>query len=192
MRSTLMPHYEIQWVEMGKVAPDLHLHEHHFDSVQFGDFEQCDYEIKVVLTDEIWTGVRSLANGRTTSKVAVVRGLLFQALYGGETYARFLEYLRDQRERARYPERPSDAGDARDAGDAKFSPRRETRVDLQHIGKADTPIELRIPTRMADDLMLLAHGTGHELSLQVRALMFRMIAGQKRFNRWMDARASVR
>lgn len=167
-----MPPYEKMWVD-----PPLALStgmEPVFQPVKVSDFQACDRPSNVVVTQEISQWVRRIATKRATSQTAVVRSLLFEALYGLRTYGELLTYLRHNEQ-------------ILDGLDIKRSRSRLTQVDLKHLGKANTPRTVLMPARMVDDLEMFAEVRG----MQARGLLFTLLAEKSRADGWQAARNAL-
>lgn len=180
-----MPHYETAWVEpalnLAGSCGDLP----YFKSVDVSDFGTCDCQVSFAITEEMRSLIQRLASERSTSQAAVGRAILFEALYGVRRYYELLEHLRRTAQLGTSVQGASD-------DDVKFSRSRFTQIDLKHLGKADIVRQLSIPRKMADDLEIVAKGTGYEISQQVRHLMFRLLVGKRRADRLMAARKQAR
>lgn len=73
----------------------------------------------------------------------------------------------------------------------RMSRARETKVDIEHIGKSDHRRKFSVPHRMWFDLDRQAAKAGIDLAPYVRGLLFRVLNGEVNYEQWQRAREDV-
>ena len=174
--------------------------------VQLEGFAKSDKVLDVTLTPDIWQMIEWLSASTDASYTDVVRGLLFQALYGRVAYEQLCDYVRsksgaddelDPDELSsilRSPERgdPSDLVVAFGTeSEIRKSVERGTPADLQHIGKSNVNRKFKIPYRMLFDLDRQASKANISLTTYVRGLLFKALQGEVNYTQWQYARTEL-
>lgn len=163
-------------------------------------FEISDKALDASLTSEIWDAVDWLGVRTDSAQLDIVRGLLFQALYGQIAYQQLVAHVEEKRRAAakatsRLAEADSSHADADAASTAQGlnheilrSTKRSTVADLEHVGKSHVRRKLVVPHRMWFDLDRVAAKNNQTLSECVRSLLFSVLRGEIAFREWQFAR----
>ena len=174
--------------------------------VQLDGFAKSDKVLDVSLTSDIWQMIEWVSASTDATYLDVVRGLLFQALYGRVAYEQLCDYVRNQPCAddepdpdelsliLRSPERgdPSDFVVAFDnEKEIRKSVERGTPADLLHIGKSNVNRKLKIPHRMLFDLDRQASKANISLTTYVRGLLFKALQGEVNYTQWQYARTEL-
>lgn len=174
--------------------------------IKLDDFATSDKVLEATLTPDIWEMIEWLSESTDTSFIDVVRGLLFQALYGRVAYEQLLDHVRNQsceddvRDTldistiCKSPERREQSDiEATWAAEnqIKKSPERGTPADLKYVGKSNVNRKLKVPYRMWFDLDRQAAKADMSLTTYVRGLLFKTLQGEVNYTQWQFARAAL-
>ena len=165
--------------------------------INLDDFAKSEKVFEATLTSDIWAMVEWLSVKTDSTNIDVIKGLLFQALYGRIAYEQLLEHVRQQQhdEELKRQATINEFEIAEKEGrvvhleQVLFSRDRVTSVDLEHIGKSNVNRKLLIPLRMWNDLDRQSAKVGIDRALYVRGLLFKVLQGEVNFNQWQQARA---
>ena len=166
----------------------------------FKDFEKSDVNLKIWLPQILVDRVNWLSKKRDVSRPDVIRGLLFEHLYGGVAYDALVKFVADARAEgelalARHnfalPEMLIDRSiESRGLG-IRFSTTRNTQVDLEHIGKSVDDLDVTLPTRLKADLAALALKHHLTASSYVRKMLVLQLLGEQVHTSWQDAVGAI-
>ena len=152
--------------------------------INLEDFAHSDTTLDTTLSDDIWKMVEWLSASTDSTSTDVVRGLLFQALYGRVAYEQLLKHVKKLT--------AEDDGSVFAAqGDIIKSVDRATQADLRFVGKATVNRKIKIPKRMLFDLDRQAAKANITLTTYVRGLLFKTLHGEVNYSQWQSARAEL-
>jgi hypothetical protein len=145
----------------------------------FAEFMTNDAVMKVWIPEKLSSRIDWLSQSLDSSRPDVVRGLLFEHVYGRVAMHGLQEFAR-KRELQRSPPSASD-----DMGGIKFSRRRN--VDLEMLGKASDDFKLFLPNKLKQAVVELA--TVHDLtpSHYVRKALVLSVMGERFHSDWQAA-----
>lgn len=154
-------------------------------SVDLDAFGENSKEIDAALSQDIWDVVGWLSVKTDTSRIDVLRALLFQALYGRIAYEMLVEHVRQQKiHQNQAPVMETDV-----ATNVKFSRTRSTTVDVAYVGKSSVRRKLAIPHRMWVDIDRQAAKAQVDVPVYVRRLLFKVLHGEVNYQQWQRAQA---
>lgn len=166
----------------------------------FKDFEEAHSSLKVWLPQILVDRVNWLSKERDVSRPDVIRALLFEHLYGRVAYEALAKYAAQKRAEAEVAlarrnlpvtSQPSDIAAAFHGGDIIRSPRRETRIDLEHIGKSVGDIDVMLPFQLKIDLAAIALKHRLTASSYVRKMLVLQLLGESVHTAWQDAVGAI-
>lgn len=163
-------------------------------------FEISDKALDAALTSEIWDAVDWLGVRTDSAQLDIVRGLLFQALYGQIAYHQLVAHVEEKhRAAAKAASRTAHANASHAGTDSAAtdqglrneilrSTKRSTVADLALVGKSNVRRRLMVPHRMWFDIDRMAAKNNQTLSECVRSLLFSVLRGEIAFRKWQFAR----
>ena len=158
------------------------------DFPDFAAFKVSTIRLKVWLPEMLMQRIDWISVETDSSRPDVVRGLLFEHLYGKVAYLGLLEYQRLQEHEAdrRKADQPV-AGQDLSGVEIRRSASRDTPIDLKMLGKSDEDLTLSLSQQFMQDLKTLA--TEHELtpSSYVRKMLVRHLMGEPLHTQWQQA-----
>ena len=158
------------------VAPKIH--------INLADFAKSDTTLDTTLSDDIWKMIEWLSASTDTTSTDVIRGLLFQALYGRVAYEQLLRHVDKLCVE-------DDGLNVADEADIRKSVDRATQADLRFVGKANVNRKIKVPQRMFYDLDRQAVKANITLTSYVRGLLFKTLQGEVNYSQWQNARAEL-
>ena len=156
-------------------------------SLDLSCFEENETEISVRLTSAMRDHIARLGYEADTSSEDVARTMLFEALYGKAALHALNQHAQRLKE-SQLAACETAGGKVIDGDQIRSSRDRATRVDLEHVGKADTALKIHMPRQMLVDLSTLARRTDIQGSVYVRGMLFKAIYGEKPHADWQQAR----
>lgn len=180
--------------QAGTVAPEPK------DLPDFRNFEKDDVSLKVWLPQILVDRVNWMSKTKDVSRPDVIRALLFEHLYGRVAYEALAKYATQKRADAALvlarrnltsAGRTPDIATSQHNGDARFSARRETQVDLQYIGKSVDDIEIKLPRQLRMDLEIIARKHSLSASSYVRKMLVLQLLGEPVHTAWQDAFGAI-
>lgn len=154
------------------VTPRIH--------INLDDFANSDTSLDATLSDDILKMIEWLSVLTDSTSTDVVRGLLFQALYGRVAYEQLQKLVKQM---------PTENDNA--ALQIRRSVDRGTPADVRFVGKADVNRKIKIPQRMYFDLDRQAAKANITLTAYVRGLLFKALQGEVNYSQWQNARAEL-
>lgn len=159
---------------------------------QFEDFERSDSEVKVWLPQTLVDRINWVSKQEDASRPDVMRGLLFQHLYGHVAYREFFEYKKQKHALAQRSARQDEHRIDQmlvggQGGDILRSRRRSTDIDLAIIGKANADITWTLPAKMKQDLQEVAALHRLTPSSYIRKMLVLLLLGEQAHARWQHA-----
>lgn len=171
--------------------------------IKLDDFAENDKVLDVTLTVDIKEMLEWLSVSTDSSFSDVVRGLLFNALYGRVAYEQLVHHVNkltcDEDDldddvfagiwNSPVQETPhSVASFEVSIDEIRLSPARGTPADIKHVGKANVNRKIKIPRRMLFDLDRQAVKAEKSLTTYVRGLLFKSLQGEVNFTQWQYER----
>jgi len=186
------------------------------DLPPLGDFEKSDAGLKIWLPQVLVDRINWLSVKLNASRPDVVRGLIFEHVYGRVAYvaliasqeqgrqspqpvfntlntARMRQDSIDQLLHGPVTDFIVDDQPMENPGDGwiRKSRERQTGVDLKYLGKNDEDLTLMLPMRMKADLTATAAKHNLDPSSYVRKLLVLELLGEKRHSDWQLAVGKV-
>lgn len=166
----------------------------------FKDFEKADTALKVWLPQILVDRVNWLSKERDVSRPDVIRALLFEHLYGRVAYEALAKYAAQKRAEAEVAfarrnlpitSQPYDIAAAFHGNEITRSPRRETWIDLEYIGKSVSDIDVMLPFQLKTDLAAIALKHRLTASSYVRKMLVLQLLGESVHTAWQDAVGAI-
>ena len=180
--------------QYGTIAPEPK------DLPNFKDFEKSEANLKIWLPQILIDRVNWLSKDRDVSRPDVIRGLLFEHLYGRVAYEALVKSVAKERaERELYLARSNFKLSDRllnrevesSGGDVKFSTARATPIDLEHIGKSVDDIDVSLPRQLKTDLASLSLKHHLSPSSYVRKMLVQQLLGEQVHTTWQHAVGTI-
>lgn len=160
----------------------------------FKEFVDSSANLKVWLPQVLVDRVNWLSKHEDASRPDVLRGLLFQHIYGHVAYLSLIDFKKElDRIKHMEVEARTAMGQPRiDAmlhgdtfgGDIKRSTRRATEIDIAMVGRADEDITISLPLKLKEDLKTVAEIHKLTPSSYVRKMLVQMLMGEEAHSRW--------
>mgnify|MGYP001595934978 CR=1 FL=1 len=152
------------------------------DYAEFADNRAC---IKLWLPEILDQALNQLSVTHDTSKPDVLRGLLFEHVYGRQALEGLIAWKRAEDAKAspgmlHQPQVPYDEHPF-----SQLQSPRSAEIDL--FGKATIAIKLTLPQRLKDDLDALARHEQLDRSHYIRKTLVRQLLGEQRHQQWRVA-----
>jgi hypothetical protein len=175
------------------------------DFPKFEEFAKSDANIKVWLPLNLDARLDWLSLKLGCSKPDIARAMVFEHLYGRLAYNALLFHCAKAQASAVVTE-ATEAASVRggldstlhrwasagaDGDDARFSRRRSTTVDLEHIGKSDWDFTFAMPQRLLTDLKEVAAIHSITPSHYIRKMLVLHLLGEKIHSRWQQALGKI-
>jgi hypothetical protein len=150
--------------------------------LDYAQFEKNDAWIKIWLPPKLIQALDLLSAAHDSSRPDVLRGLLFEHVYGRQELEGLIAWKR---------RRDGDDGRMlREPGqEYEFAPPRIASIDM--FGKATEDIKLWLPKRLKDDITALANNAGMGISDYIRKTLVRILLGEKTHQQWQAAIGNV-
>ena len=158
-----------QKVQMTKVEFDL-------GDLSYEEFSENGVFIKVWLPDRLTNAIDRLSAEHQSSRPDVMRSILFQHIYGVMAYEGFVEWKHQQDNRA------NQTSASAEPMTAQFSRSRTQSIEV--LGKSDSNFKFWVPSKLKQDLTLLANGNKLGISDYVRRVLVRALLGERFFTDW--------
>jgi hypothetical protein len=155
-------------------------------TLDYAAFAQNDAYIKLWLPEVLDQALNQLSVSHDESKPDVLRGLLFEHVYGRQELEGLIAWKqrRDDEARRGMVQESQTPYEDRPLFQRRFSPR---SAEIELFGKATVAIKLWLPLRLKDDLASLAKHDGMGLSDYLRKALVRMLLGEQRHQQWRTA-----
>lgn len=180
--------------QYGTIAPEPK------DLPNFKDFEKTDAALKVWLPQILVDRVNWLSKERDVSRPDIIRALLFEHLYGRVAYEALAKFAVEKRTEASLALArrtlpvtglQSDIAAPFHGRDIMQSTRRETQIDLEHIGKSVDDIDVKLPRQLKIDLEAIARKHSLSASSYVRKMLVLQLLGEPVHTTWQDAVGAI-
>lgn len=160
----------------------------------FKEFLDSSAKLKVWLPQVLVDRVNWLSKHEDASRPDVLRGLIFQHIYGHVAYLSLIDYKKEldrikrleaEASQAKGPPRIDTLLHGGPFGDEIIrSPSRSTEVDIAMIGRADEDITIGLPLKLKEDLKTVAEIHRLTPSSYVRKMLVQMLMGEEAHSRW--------
>lgn len=167
------------------------------DLPDFSLYEQSTASLKVWLPQTLVDRINWISRETDASRPDIIRACLFEHIYGRVAMLGLQAYRKRQVEEvARKQYAALVSGElarrkveiaAAQANEVKFSRQRQTREDLERLGKSDEDITLTMPAQLKKDLAELAKKHGLTPSSYVRKALVLMLLGETVHTEWQRA-----
>ena len=180
----------------GTIAPEP------TDLPPFDAFARNDARIKIWLTQPLSDRIGWLSNKLEVSRPDVLRGLLFEHLYGRVALEALKEHVNRQKN-AQASRRQNAVRSGFGLGasamaaawngrttleeEVTYSARDVTPIDIRFTGKAVDDFTLELPRRLRDDLDVIAKKHGLTPSSYARKMLVLQLLGEQRHTDWQQA-----
>lgn len=170
------------------------------DLPEFQRFAVADANLKVWLPQKLADRVNWLSKTMDVSRPNVIRGLLFEHIYGRIAYEELKRFvakqradavLEDSRNTLRSDEWRAITSPDNFTGDIKKSRQRYTQVDLEHLGKSVDDIDVPLPRQLKSDLESIAREHRLSGSSYVRKMLVLQLLGEPTHRKWQEAVGAI-
>ena len=158
----------------------------------FDEFEKSEASLKVWLPQILIDRINWISKTRDVSRPDIVKALAFENVYGRVAYEGLIAHVNQKRNASSKPAQKSNESiDIFLHGQIRFSRTITTPDDLEHLGKSDEDLTIKLPQRLKDDLALIAKLNGLTPSSYVRKLLVLHLLGEQVHSKWQKALGKI-
>ena len=166
------------------------------EMTKWADFESNSASLKVWLPQLLVERVNWVSKETGASRPDIIRGLVFEHLYGRVAMQMLAAYKADKDREAERRQREAAKRDPERidmlwSEEVKFSRGRRSDIDVAFFGKSDSDLTVDLPLRMKRDIEDLAKWYRLTPSTYVRKALVLELLGEQVHKRWQEALGNI-